>query len=70
MGRNYLLGRTGDATNAILAAAGHNWRIILIKFRLSWLCLCSDYCAICATTVPRAPRHDPLRSKTDFIRDD
>lgn len=37
MGRNYLLGRTGDAMNAILAAAGHNLRIILRKLRLSWL---------------------------------
>jgi hypothetical protein len=37
MGRNYLLGRSGDAMNAILAAAGHNLRIILRKLRLSWL---------------------------------
>ena len=37
MGRNYLLGSTGDAMNAILAAAGHNLRIILRKLRLSWL---------------------------------
>jgi len=37
MGRNYLLGCTGDAMNAILAAAGHNLRIILRKLRLSWL---------------------------------
>jgi len=38
MGRNYLLGSAGDAMNAILAAAGHNVRIILRKLRLSWLC--------------------------------
>ncbi len=37
MGRNYLKGTTGDAMNAILAAAGHNLRIILRKLRLSWL---------------------------------
>ena len=37
MGRNYLKGVTGDAMNAILAAAGHNLRIILRKLRLSWL---------------------------------
>jgi transposase, IS5 family len=37
MGQNYLLGSTGDAMNAILAAAGHNLRIILRKLRLSWL---------------------------------
>jgi IS5 family transposase len=36
MGRNYLKGTTGDAMNAILAAAGHNLRIILRKLRLSW----------------------------------
>ena len=39
MGRNYLLGRTGDAMNATLAAAGHNLRIILRKLRLSWRAL-------------------------------
>ena len=38
MGRNYLKGSVGDAMNAILAAAGHNLRIILRKLRLSWLC--------------------------------
>lgn len=37
MGRNYLHGRDGDAMNAILAATGHNLRIILRKLRLSWL---------------------------------
>jgi IS5 family transposase len=37
MGPNYLLGSHGDAMNAILAAAGHNLRIILRKLRLSWL---------------------------------
>lgn len=37
MGRNYLKGTSGDAMNAILAAAGHNLRIILRKLRLSWL---------------------------------
>ena len=34
MGRNYLQGTAGDAMNAILAAAGHNLRIILRKLRL------------------------------------
>ena len=37
MGRNYLLGAAGDAMNAILAAAGHNLRIILRKLRFYWL---------------------------------
>ena len=37
LGRNFLKGPTGDAMNVILAAAGHNLRIILRKLRLSWL---------------------------------
>ena len=37
MGGNCLKGGVGDAMNAILAAAGHNLRIILRKLRLSWL---------------------------------
>ena len=36
LGRNYLKGESGDAMNVILAAAGHNLRIILRKLRLSW----------------------------------
>jgi len=36
LGRNYLKGENGDAMNVILAAAGHNLRIILRKLRLSW----------------------------------
>jgi transposase, IS5 family len=43
MGRNYLKGTAGDAMNAILAAAGHNLRIILRKLRLFWLCF---WCAL------------------------
>jgi transposase, IS5 family len=43
MGRNYLHGSTGDAMNAILAAAGHNLRIILRKLRLSWLDRCLTF---------------------------
>ena|ERR1022692_2348677 len=35
LGRNYLKGVVGDAMNPILAAAGHNIRIILRKLRLS-----------------------------------
>ena len=37
MSRNHLLGSQGDAMNSILAAAGHDLRIILTKLRLSWL---------------------------------
>ena len=34
LGRNYLLGHDGDRINALLAAAGHNLRLILKKLRL------------------------------------
>ncbi len=34
LGRNYLLGHDGDRINALLAAAGHNLRLILNKLRL------------------------------------
>jgi IS5 family transposase len=34
MGRNYLAGETGDATNAILAAVGYNFRRLLAWLRL------------------------------------
>ena len=34
MGRNYLAQRAGDATNAVLAAAGYNFRRLL-----AWLAL-------------------------------
>ena len=32
MGRNYLLGRSGDRINAILAAAGFNFHLLLRWF--------------------------------------
>jgi hypothetical protein len=35
LGRNFLLGTEGDATNLILAAAGHNLR--LLRAWLAWL---------------------------------
>ena len=34
LGRNYLLGHDGDRINALLAASGHNLRLILRKLRL------------------------------------
>ena len=38
MGRNYLAGEHGDAVNAILAAAGYNFSLLLRWFRqLLWL---------------------------------
>jgi transposase, IS5 family len=38
MGRNYLIGRRGDATNAILAAVGYNFRRLL-AWLTALLCL-------------------------------
>ena len=35
LGRNFLLGTEGDAANVILAAAGHNLR--LLRAWLAWL---------------------------------
>jgi transposase, IS5 family len=29
MGRDHLAGRTGDATNAVLAATGYNFRLLI-----------------------------------------
>jgi transposase, IS5 family len=36
LGRCYLKGRTGDATNVILSAVGHNFRRILAWLRDFW----------------------------------
>lgn len=41
LGRNFLLGSEGDATNLILAAAGHNLR--LLRAWLAWLLACLPY---------------------------
>jgi IS5 family transposase len=38
MGRNHLIGRHGDATNAILAAVGYNFRRLL-AWLAALLCL-------------------------------
>ena len=37
MGRNYLWHRQGDAINAVLAAAGYNFSLLLRWLRLLWL---------------------------------
>ena len=38
MGRNYLAGRAGDAANAVLAAVGYNFRLLLVWLAgLAWL---------------------------------
>lgn len=33
MGRNYLAHRSGDAANAVLAAAGYNFRLLIRWFK-------------------------------------
>ena len=36
MDRNYLKGRTGDALNALLAAIGYNFSLLLAWINLLW----------------------------------
>ena len=56
LGRNFLLGTEGDAANVILAAAGHNLR--LLRAWLAWLLarLLSLLLAMHQTGVARPPR--------------
>src|SRR3954451_23280043 len=49
MGRNHLAGRVGDATNAVLAAAGYNFRLLL-----RWLALLLQI-VLAALTRPSPP---------------
>jgi IS5 family transposase len=55
MGRNYLAGTHGDAANAILAAAGYNFRRLL-----EWLALLLSI--ILPTLNPPASQERPLKS--------
>ena len=50
LGRNYLLGHDGDTINALLAAAGHNLRLILNKLRLLFACFLAALFAAIAKT--------------------
>jgi len=56
LGRNHLLGAAGDAINALLAAAGHNLRLVL-----NWLRLCVAWllAALMGSTAPSDPAHEP-----------
>ncbi len=56
LGRNFLLGTEGDAANLVLAAAGHNMR--LLRARLAWLLalLLSLLLAAHQTDLARPPR--------------
>jgi IS5 family transposase len=51
MGRNYLAHAAGDAINAVLAAAGYNFRRVLawIRILLAWTA-----CTLCARTLANA----------------
>lgn len=62
MGRNYLIGRHGDATNAVLAAVGYNFRRLL-----AWLAalLCLLRIARICAVAPKNPNSTPaLRLQT------
>jgi IS5 family transposase len=56
--RNWLLGHAGDAMNALLAAAGHNLRLILnaIALWLAWIWTCLQDSAAKSNTSPMANR--------------
>ena len=55
MGRNYLAGTHGDAANAILAAAGYNFRRLL-----EWLALLLSSILVAFTAA--ASQETPLKS--------
>ncbi len=55
MGRNHLAGRAGDAANAVLAAAGYNFRLLL-----RWLALLLQL-VLAALTRPSQPNLTPAQ---------
>ena len=55
MGRNYLIGRHGDATNAILAAVGYDFPRLL-----AWLA--ALVCLLCTASVRSAAVDTPHNS--------
>jgi IS5 family transposase len=52
MNRNYLAGPDGDAINAVLAAAGYNFRLLLNWLRLL-LCLIASLILPCSSSARR-----------------
>src|ERR1700683_1303442 len=54
MGRNYLAGQRGDAHNAVLAAAGYNFRRLL-----AWVAVLL-FAFLCAMTRPAASQNQPV----------
>ena len=55
MGRNFLKGAHGDAANAVLAAAGYNFRRLLAWFAVLWRVL--------VMAVLAAPTGDPALAR-------
>ena len=53
MNRNHLAGSHGDAVNAILAAAGYNFRLLFIWIRI----LCAWFSLPFTAASPRLPQH-------------
>jgi IS5 family transposase len=52
MGRNHLVGSTGDAINAVLATVGDNFRLLLRWLAFLWACIR----ALLAATPDRSPQ--------------
>jgi len=55
MGRNHLVGSQGDAINAVLAAAGYNFRLLLRWLALLWAWIT----ALLAAAPTRSPHPQP-----------
>ena len=55
MGRNYLAGSNGDAANAVLAAAGYNFRRLLEWLAAFWRAF--------VMAILAAARDDPIPSQ-------
>ena len=53
MNRNHLAGIHGDAVNAVLAAAGYNFRLLLLWISI----LCAWFSAAFTAATPRLPEH-------------
>ena len=64
MGRNHLAGQRGDAINAVLAAAGRNFRRLL-----AWLAL-SSFTFMFAMARPHKSRHQSVAASSVAFTDD
>jgi len=64
MGRNHLIGSAGDAINAVLAAVGYNFRLLLRWLALLWAWIRAEIKAASACSLP------PQHAKATFFTDD